>query len=129
MKKLPLAATAALVVCFAVGCGRLSVDDLDGTVWESKQTDTDPQIGTVELLLSLHFHDTGHFSLTRTERWISKKESVKTPLPEDSRLTGQYRVEKNTIRLIWSDGSNLLFTYRDGNIYSHDETRVFTKKP
>jgi len=123
-----MAVAAVLIICLAAGCSRLSVDDLDGTVWESRKTDADPQIGSVELVLSLHFHDTSHFSLKRTERWIAKKESVRTPLPEDSQVTGQYRVEKDSIRLIWSDGSNLLFTFRDGKIFSPDETRVFTKK-
>lgn len=120
-------AIALLILLAGAGCSRLSVGDLAGTVWESRKVDYDNQFGSTEMVLRLGFHDTKLFSLRRTERWVRKKAGIKTPLPEDSEVAGEYRIEGDKINLLWSDGSSLSFTYRDDKIFSHDETRVFLK--
>ncbi len=121
-------AAIAIMLCVAsCSCSRLSNRDLEGTVWESRQVDSDPAVGSVELVLSLEFIDSRMFLLKRAERWVSKKESVKTPLPEDTEVSGEYRVESNTIHLSFADGSSLAFSYKDGRIISHDESRTFVK--
>jgi hypothetical protein len=118
---------AMMFIIAGSGCSRLSVDDLAGTAWESRKVDYDHQFGSTELVLRLGFHNAKIFSLKRTERWVRKKAGVNTPLPDDSEVSGEYRVEGDKIRLMWSDGSSLSFTFRDDKIYSHDETRVFQK--
>lgn len=120
--------TIAVLICVAAcSCSRLSSRDLEGTVWESRQVDSDPAVGSVELVISLEFIDSRMFLLKRAERWVSKKESVKTPLPEDSEVSGEYRVDGNLIHLAFADGSSLAFSYKDGKIISHDESRIFVK--
>jgi hypothetical protein len=120
-------ATALVILLAGSGCSRLSVNDLAGTAWESRKVDYDNQFGSTEMVLRLRFHDTKLFSLKRTERWIRKKAGVNTPLPDDSEVAGEYRIEDDKIKLLWSDESSLSFTYRDDKIISHDETRVFLK--
>lgn len=122
-----------IIICLIIatamaGCSRLTVDDLAGTVWESKKVDYDLKFGSTEMLLRLSFHDRKLFSLKRSERWLRKKAGVNTPLPEDSEVAGDYSVEGDKIKLTWSDGSSLIFHFRDDKILSHDETRVFVKK-
>lgn len=105
----------------------MSSRDLEGTLWESRQVDSDPAVGSVELVLSLEFIDSRMFLLKRAERWVSKKESIKTPLPEDTEVSGEYHVESNNIHLTFADGSSLAFSYKAGRIISHDGSRTFTK--
>ena len=127
MRSIAVIATCLFVVVAVSGCSRLSVSDLAGTVWEYKKVDYDYQIGATEMTLRLSFHDRRLFSLKRNERWVRKKAGIKTELPEDSEVAGEYSVKGDAIILKWSDGSALNFTFRNNTIVSHDETRIFVK--
>jgi len=127
MRSIAVIATCLLVVVAVSGCSRLSVSDLAGTAWEYKKVDYDYQIGATQMTLLLSFHDRRLFSLKRSERWVRKKAGIKTELPEDSEVAGEYSVNGDAIILKWSDGSALNFTFRNNTILSHDGSRIFVK--
>ena len=119
------------MACFCImllSCMKISPERLNGTVWESRKVDFDPGLGTEEVVITLAFHSEKVFSLKRTERWIKKRTGVTVPMPEDKTLSGEFKVDGTTIRLLWRDGSVLHLKYLDDRIYSPSGDKTFVRK-
>jgi len=118
---------ALVAACAVVGCKKLRVQDIAGTVWENRSVVADPQMGSEELTLTIEFNYDMSVNLKRTERWIKKRTKLDLEPPKDEAVSGNYRIADNVIQLVWSDGGTMDFLYRDGEIVTADGGRVFKK--